>query len=117
MMAMPSHPLARAEHVLLGQSAVVAQHVLDDRVDAALQPVRGARHRPTCGKRRPGKGEELFPSRNSFSNRRQQRRSSSCVHHWKARTSPLSPSMAMIRHQPWPMYVPSAMTYPMQVGC
>lgn len=45
--------------MLLGQSAVVAQHVLDDRVDAALQPVRGAGHRPTCGKRRPGKGEEL----------------------------------------------------------
>jgi len=37
----------------------VAQHVLDDRVDTVLQPVRGARHRPTCGKRRPGKGEEL----------------------------------------------------------
>ena len=34
----------------------------------------------------------------------------SCAHHWKARTSPLSPSMAIIRHQPWPMYVPSAMT-------
>jgi len=54
-----AHPLARAEHVLLGQSAVVAQHVLDDRVDAALQPVRGAGHRPTCGKRWLEKGEEL----------------------------------------------------------
>ena len=31
-------------------------------------------------------------------------------HHWKPSTSPLSPSMAMTRHQPWFMYVPSAIT-------
>lgn len=31
--------------MILGQPAMVAQYVLDDRVDAALQPVRGARHR------------------------------------------------------------------------
>jgi len=54
-----AHPFARAEHVLLGQSAVVAQHVPDDRVDVTLQPVRGAGHRPTCGKRWLEKGEEL----------------------------------------------------------
>ena len=34
----------------------------------------------------------------------------SCAHHCQSSTSPVCPSMAMIRHQPWPMYVPSAMT-------
>lgn len=64
---------------------------------------------PPAASAGPGKAKS-FPSRKSFSNRRQQRRSSSYARHWKARTSPLSPSMAMIRRQPWPMYVPSAMT-------
>ena len=33
-----------------------------------------------------------------------------CAHHCQFSTSPVCPSMAMIRHQPWPMYVPSATT-------
>ena len=31
--------------MFLGQPVVVEEHVLERRVDAALQPVRGARHR------------------------------------------------------------------------
>lgn len=53
-----AYPFARAAHVLLGQPAMVAQYVLDDRVDAALQPVRGARHRTALQQFRLEIGEQ-----------------------------------------------------------